>query len=159
LLTDLLAETVGEKSPPGVVQVERASRPQKVSSQVALPRVAGAPPPPGSPELDVPSPQLRRTRWSSIVAAPKGLEREQLRVRVAAVTVALAGMAERSKATRPRRRRPPLLVRPTYMWGPAPSLRAPVELSKSVLSLLAVTVRVAAGAGTAASATRPSASA
>src|SRR5213078_3861543 len=83
-----LAVTVELKSPPGLVQSEPL---KNVCSQVASPEVEFAPRPPGSPALDVPSPQFLFTRCSSIVP-PNPFD--MFMVSVTLLTIALVGMVD-----------------------------------------------------------------
>ena len=68
---------------------------------MASPVAAWVPPPPGSPALEAPSPQLvdtllSETGWAPPCACERNIEM------LAFVIVALAGMEEKSNAIRPR---------------------------------------------------------
>ena len=124
LPTDVLALTVGEKSPPVVCQVAVL---KNRWVQVASPELALAPPPSLPNAWDVPSPQSASSRCSFTVSAPAWLL-DMLRVSVAPVMGAPAGTwLARSKAITARRALP-LLFLPAKMWLPAPLLNPPVML-------------------------------
>src|SRR5690349_21347990 len=103
--------------------------PKKGVVQVASPGAAAAPLPPGSNALEAPWPQFRVMRWRVAIAGPVGLERERFRVSWTAVTVALAGRLERSKAIKPRRMGllEPRPARPMKKCSPAPLLIFPAR--------------------------------
>ena len=140
-LTKVIALTVVEKSPPGLVQVDVL---KKLLFHVASPVVAGAPLPPFTPEFEVPSPQLLRARWSEKLAEPPK-NRITLSVNATEVTTEPAGMPalESTLKNNKPRRTPEVLVRPEKKLGPAPSL-FPTGASKIVLSRLGTMVTTSA---------------
>ena len=107
-LTDWLALTVGEKSPPCVVQKIVS---KKRCRHVASLGVAGAPLPSSPGAWDVPSPQSASNLCSSVVRAVPSIVLDMFMLRLAAVIVEPVGMfPAMSKASTPRRISPKTVV-------------------------------------------------